>query len=56
MEAKIEATRREFQTQLKGIEAGTKHRRGTAKPPEFNGTTSWAVFQHQFKTKEEHNC
>jgi hypothetical protein len=38
MEAKIEAIRCEFQTQLKEVEAGAKHGRGTgtvgtAKPP-----------------------
>jgi hypothetical protein len=48
--------------QLKKVEAWAKHGRGTGtgvdtvKPPEFSGTTSWAVFQHQFKTISEHTC
>jgi hypothetical protein len=47
---------------LKEVEAWAKHGRGTetcvdtVKPPEFSGTTSWAVFQHQFKTIAEHTC
>jgi hypothetical protein len=47
---------------LKEVEAGVNHGRGTgiiggmAKTPEFNETTSWAMFQHQFKIVEEHNC
>jgi hypothetical protein len=60
VEAKIEATRLEFQTQLKGVEAGTERRRGTgtgagaAKPPKLDGTSS-ALFRCQFETVAEHN-
>jgi hypothetical protein len=48
MEAKIEATRREFQSQLKEVEAWTECGRGIgtgpAKPPKFNETIPWTVF------------
>jgi type VI protein secretion system component Hcp len=62
MEAKTETIRREFQTQLKEVEAGAECGRGTGtgmgapKSPKFDGTTSWAVFQRQFDTLAEHNC
>jgi hypothetical protein len=45
MEAKTEATRREFQTQFKEVEAGVEYRRrtgtglGAAKPQNFDGIT-----------------
>jgi hypothetical protein len=61
VEVKIEATRLEFQTQLKGVEAGTERRRGTgtgagaANPPKFDVTSS-ALFRRQFETVAEHNC
>jgi hypothetical protein len=44
MEAQIEATQRECQTQLKEVKAGAERRRGkgtctgAAKPLKFNGT------------------
>jgi ribosomal protein L23 len=59
---RMKATRREFQTQLKGDEAeaergkGTRTGAGAAKRPKFDGTTSWAVFRRQFETVAEHNC
>jgi hypothetical protein len=28
---------------------------GVAKPPKFDGTTTWTVFQRQFETVAEHN-
>jgi hypothetical protein len=60
MEARIEGTQHDFQTQLKEVKAGGKRERGTgtgaAKPPKFERTTSWAVFQHQFEAIAEHNC
>jgi hypothetical protein len=52
MEAKIEATRCEFYTQVKEVEAWTKRRKGTGtrtgavKPSKFDGTIFWAVFWH----------
>jgi hypothetical protein len=61
MEAKMEATRRELQSQLGDVAARAEWGRGTeacasiAQPPKFNGTTSWAVFRHQFETVAEHN-
>jgi hypothetical protein len=61
-EDKIEATWREFKTQLKEIQARAECGRGTgtgayaAKPPKFDGTTSLAVFQRQIETVTEHNC
>jgi hypothetical protein len=62
MEAKMESTRLEFQSQLEEVMARTElgRRQGvctsTAQPPTFNGTTSWAVFRGQFETVAEHNC
>jgi hypothetical protein len=60
MEAKFEATRREFQTQLKEVEARTERGRGegtgAAKPPKFDGNTSWVVFRRHFETVTEHYC
>jgi hypothetical protein len=62
MEAKIKATRCEFQTQLKEAEAGAERRRGTGtgmgavKPPKFDGTASWAVFRSNLETVAGHNC
>jgi hypothetical protein len=35
---------------------GTGTGKGAAKLPKFDGTTSWAVFWHQFQTVAEHNC
>jgi hypothetical protein len=35
---------------------GTGKNVGAAKPLKFNGTTSWAMFQCQFKTAAKHNC
>jgi hypothetical protein len=61
MEVNIKVTSCEFQTQLKEVKARVKGGRGTgtstctAKPTTFDGTTSWAVFWHQFKTVTEHN-
>lgn len=45
-EAKIEATRLEFQAQLKRVEART----------ELGEATSSALFRRQFETIVEHNC
>jgi hypothetical protein len=62
MEAKTETARRDFQTQLKEVETGAQCGRctgngaGAAKPPNFDGTTSWAMFRPQFGTAEDHNC
>jgi hypothetical protein len=60
VESKIVATRREFQAQLKLVKAGAECGRGTgtslAKPPKFDGTTSWAMVRCQLKTLAEHNC
>jgi hypothetical protein len=56
MEAKTDATQHKFQTHLREIETRDKceWEKGTgacaAKPPQSNGTTSWAVFWHHFKT------
>jgi hypothetical protein len=50
----IEGTQREFHTQLKevkawaGMEEEWKHK--------FGGTTSWAMFRHQFGIVADHNC
>jgi hypothetical protein len=47
---------------LEEVEAKAEGGRGTgndasmAKPPQFDGTTSWAVFWHQFEIVVEHNC
>jgi hypothetical protein len=35
---------------------GTGSDAGKAKPPKFDGTTSWAVFRRQFEAAAEHNC
>jgi hypothetical protein len=62
MEAKMEATRLEFQSQLEEVMARPElgRRQGmctsTAQPPTFDGTTSWDVFRHQFESVAEHNC
>jgi hypothetical protein len=62
MEAKMETTRLEFQSQLKEVmaraELGIRQRvcTSTAQPPIFDGTKSWAVFRRQFETVAEHNC
>jgi arsenate reductase-like glutaredoxin family protein len=62
MEAKMEATRLEFQSQLEQVMARSERGRGTgacvnaAQPPKFDGTTSWAVFRRQFESVAEHNC
>jgi hypothetical protein len=62
MEAKIESTRLEFQSQLEEVMARAElgRRQGvctsTAQPPTFDGTTFWAVFRRQFETVAEHNC
>jgi hypothetical protein len=53
---------REFQTQLKEVEAGAQSGRGTgtgagaAVQLKFDGTTTWAVFWLQFETVAKHNC
>jgi hypothetical protein len=62
--ALVESTRHEVQMQLEEVEAwterGTYQRTGTgpgaAKPPSFDGSTSWAVFRRQFETVAEHSC
>jgi hypothetical protein len=62
MEAEIEATWREFRTQLKEVEAGADHERGigtgagAAMPHKCDRTTSWAVFRPLLETVAEHNC
>jgi hypothetical protein len=62
IESKIEATRREIESQLEEVVARAERGRGTgacthaAKQPKFDGTTSWAVFCRQFETAAEHNC
>jgi hypothetical protein len=57
--ALIQATWHDFQTQLKEVEVQAECRRGTgsglAKPPKFDGTTTWAMFQHHFETIAKHN-
>jgi hypothetical protein len=56
MEAKIEATQREFQPQLKEVEAQAEGVRwtetgaGAAKLLKFDETKTWAVFRRQFET------
>jgi hypothetical protein len=60
--ALTEAIQREFQTPLKEVKAKVKGGSGigtgadAAKPPKFDGTTSWAMFRCQFETAGEHNC
>jgi hypothetical protein len=60
MEAKTEATRREFLTWLKGVEAraegGRETETGAAKSFKFDGTISWAVVERHFETVVENNC
>jgi hypothetical protein len=60
LEAKIEATQREFQTQLQDVGAergrGTGIDAGKAKPPKFDEITSWPLFRRQFETVAAHNC
>jgi hypothetical protein len=47
---------------VKEVKAQVERGRGTgtsvssAKPPKFDGTTSWAVFRSQFETTAQHNC
>jgi hypothetical protein len=49
-----------LEAKIIGVKAQAKHRRGTGtsaqKPPKFDGTTSWAMFRHQFEAVAEHNC
>jgi hypothetical protein len=55
-----------FQSQLEEVEVriirmakrgrGTGNHATVAKPLKFDRTTSWAMFQRQSKTVEEHNC
>jgi hypothetical protein len=58
--ALIQAIWHKFQTQLKEVEAQAECGRGTGsgmvKPPMFDRTTLWAMFQHQFETVAKHNC
>jgi hypothetical protein len=62
MKALTEATRHEFQAQLKEVYIWAKHGRATgtgasvAMPPKFDRITSWAVFWCQFENIAEHNC
>jgi hypothetical protein len=37
-----------------GSRIGNDARR--AKPPKFDGSTSWAMFRRQFETVADHNC
>jgi hypothetical protein len=59
--ARIEATRREFQSQPEDVNARGEHGRGTqngtraVKLTKFDGTYSWTVFRCQFETEDEHN-
>jgi hypothetical protein len=58
----IDTTWRELESKITEVKAQAGHRRGTgtgvgaAKPPNFNRTQSWAMFQHQFETIADHNC
>jgi hypothetical protein len=60
--ALTEVTRREFQTQLKDVDALAEGGRGTgtgasaATPPTFDGTISWVVFLRQFETVAEYTA
>jgi hypothetical protein len=60
MEAKTEANRREFQSQLEGVKAvadqGSRPAAcvSMAQPPKFDETISWAVFWRQFEIVAEH--
>jgi hypothetical protein len=57
MEAKMETTRLEFQSQLEEVMAKVERGRGigACASPKFDGNTSWAVFRRQFETLAEHN-
>jgi len=58
-----EATRRELEAHLIGVEAGNRRAGGdgpganitTVKLPKFSGTTNWAVFLRQFEIAEVQN-
>lgn len=58
----IDTTQRGLEAKIVEVKAHAKSRRGTgtsagtAKPPNFDGTTSWAIFWHQFETVAKHNC
>jgi hypothetical protein len=59
----LETTRRDFETQLAAVEARTRctvpgkvgTSAGQLNPSKFDGTTSWAVCQRQFKVEADHD-
>jgi hypothetical protein len=55
----IETTWQGLEAKIAEAEARAKHGRGTgtgvAKPLKFDGTTSWATFQHPFEIIAKHN-
>jgi hypothetical protein len=59
----IEVTRRELDAQLAAVEIRSQNAGGgsrgahstTVKPPQFDGATSWAVFQGQFEATTVQN-
>jgi chromosome segregation ATPase len=59
----LEATQRDLETHLAALEAQTRRAGGSSagtnadkvKPPKFDGTTSWVVFQRQFDAATIHN-
>jgi hypothetical protein len=57
-----DTTQRRLTAKVAEVEARIERGKGTgsgasaAKPPDFNGTTSWIVFRLHFETRAEHNC
>jgi hypothetical protein len=59
----LETTRRDFEAQLAAVDARTRHidtgiavtNAGNLKRQKFDGTTSWAVFHHQFEAATNNN-
>jgi DNA repair exonuclease SbcCD ATPase subunit len=59
----LEATQRDLETHLAALEARTRRAGGSSagantdkvKPPKFDGSTSWVVFQRQFEAAAIHN-
>jgi hypothetical protein len=61
MKTLIDTTQQGREAKTAEVKARAECRRtgtgvGAAKPPKFDGTKSWAMFQHQFKTTAEHDC
>jgi uncharacterized protein YfcZ (UPF0381/DUF406 family) len=59
----LEATQRDLETQMAALEERTRRAGGSSagtnadkvKPPKFDGSTSWVVFQRQFVAASIHN-